>query len=137
VELEREIARTRRTSQPLVLAFVDVDGLKAVNDLHGHAAGDRMLLTVATMLRAHLRAHDLVIRYGGDEFLCVVAGLEMEEAAKRLALVNVGLAHDPQHGAVTVGLAELRAGESAEDLVARADARLYGMRLQQRPAPGS
>ena len=117
--------------------FVDVDGLKAVNDLQGHAAGDRMLRAVAATLQGHLRAHDVVIRYGGDEFLCVVAGLELDEAAERLALVNADLAHDPQHGAVTVGLAELRAGDSPQELVARADARLYRTRQNQRPPPGS
>jgi len=62
--LEREIARARRDEQPLVLAFVDVDGLKAINDARGHAGGDRMLLAVANAFRVRLRSHDLIIRYG-------------------------------------------------------------------------
>jgi diguanylate cyclase (GGDEF)-like protein len=135
LELKREIARARRTTRPLVLAFVDVDGLKAVNDSHGHAAGDRMLLAVADALQTHVRAHDLVIRYGGDEFLCVVSGLDLAEAGKRFALVNAGLADGPQHGTVTVGLAQLRADERPEDLVARADAELYRERQRQRRPP--
>ena len=133
VELEREIARARRTQHPLVLAFVDVDRLKAVNDSRGHAAGDRMLLEVATALRGKLRSYDLIIRYGGDEFLCAISDLNIVDATKRLGLVRAALAEAPEHGSVTVGLAELRPDDSTEDLVARADAALYRERRQQRP----
>jgi diguanylate cyclase (GGDEF)-like protein len=132
MELEREIARTRRTTQPLVLAFVDVDGLKAINDSKGHAAGDRMLLEVANMFRAQLRSHDLIIRYGGDEFVCAISGLNLADAATRLAGVHKALAEAPEHGSVTIGLAELREDESPADLVARADAALYRERQLMR-----
>jgi diguanylate cyclase (GGDEF)-like protein len=131
-ELSREIGRARRENQPLAVAFLDVDGLKAANDARGHAAGDRMLRAVADALRDNLRAHDLVVRYGGDEFVCAVAGLGGAEAAARLALVNRSLAALPEPASVTVGLAELQAGDTAEDLVARADDALYEQR--QRPA---
>ena len=127
-ELEREILRARRDRQPLVLAFVDVDGLKAANDSAGHAAGDRMLRAVADALRAKLRSHDLIIRYGGDEFVCAVSGFTMADAAARLRLVNVALAALPERASVTVGLAELAADETAADLIARADAALYAER---------
>ncbi len=132
VELEREIARARRAEQPLVLAFLDVDQLKAINDSRGHAAGDRMLLEVASNLAARLRSYDLIIRYGGDEFVCAVQGMDLAAAAQRLALVNAALAEAPEHGSVTAGLAELRPDDSPEDLVARADAALYRERHQQR-----
>ena len=65
VELEREIARSRRTREPLALAFVDVDRLKGINDARGHAASDRMLLEVATTLKARLRNYDLIFRLEG------------------------------------------------------------------------
>jgi diguanylate cyclase (GGDEF)-like protein len=94
-ELEREVARARRAEQPLLLAFVDVDNLKHVNDSRGHAAGDRMLLAVANTLRAKLRSHDLIIRYGGDEFVCAITGMNTAEANKRLEFVNAALAQDP------------------------------------------
>jgi diguanylate cyclase (GGDEF)-like protein len=71
-ELEREIARATRTRQPLVLAFVDVDHLKEINDVHGHAAGDQVLQAVAETLRTTLRGYDLIFRYGGDEFVCAL-----------------------------------------------------------------
>lgn len=125
VELGRDIARARRASQPLVLAFIDVDGLKTVNDSRGHAAGDRVLLEVSRTLEAHLRSYDLIIRYGGDEFVCALAGVTLAEATDRFTKVNTTLALGPEPAAVSVGLAELRAGDSVDDLVARADAALY------------
>ncbi|MDP9243704.1 MAG: GGDEF domain-containing protein [Chloroflexota bacterium] len=134
VELEREIARVRRTDEPLAVAFVDVDRLKAINDSRGHAAGDQVLLEVANIFRSKLRSHDLIIRYGGDEFVCAISGLNMAAATKRLALVIAALAEASEHGSVSVGLAELQPDDSAEDLVARADAALYRQRQQERRA---
>src|ERR1700728_1544427 len=76
-ELERELLRPGRTGQPYTLAFIDVDGLKAVNDLHGHSAGDELLVLVVDTIRNHVRQYDLLVRYGGDEFLCGLLGLRM------------------------------------------------------------
>lgn len=132
VELEREMARVRRAGEPLVLAFIDVNGLKAINDSRGHAAGDQLLLEVAGVIKARLRSHDLIIRYGGDEFVCAISGLNLGNAKKRLALVNDSLAETTEQGSVTVGLAELQPDDSPEELVARADAALYRQRLEQR-----
>lgn len=134
VELEREIARVRRTKEPLVLAFVDVDRLKIINDSLGHAAGDRALLGVANAFRAKLRPYDLIMRYGGDEFVCAISGLNMADAAARIALISTALARAPEHGSVTVGLAELLPDDSPADLVARADAALYRERQRVRGA---
>lgn len=128
MELDREISRARRTDEPLIVAFVDVDQLKVLNDSHGHAAGDRMLRDVASTLRAQLRSYDLIVRYGGDEFVCAISGLNRADATKRLALVNAALAVAVEPGSVTVGLAELQPGDSTADLVARADAALYRKR---------
>jgi diguanylate cyclase (GGDEF)-like protein len=124
VELERDIARAQRTSQSLILAFIDIDGLKMINDTLGHAAGDRTLVDVATALRQHVRSYDLIFRYGGDEFVCVLAGLTLPAAQQRLALVSHALTHDT----ITIGLAELHAADHAHDLIARADDHLYQQR---------
>lgn len=99
------MARARRLAQPLVLAFVDVDPLKAVDDTHGHAAGDRLLVAVAGALRSELRSHDLVIRWGGDEFICAALGMTVAQAAMRRAQVNPHLADSLEQGSVTIGLA--------------------------------
>ena len=72
-ELQREIDRVRRGSGRLVVAYVDVDGLKAVNDTTGHAAGDAILQYAVGVLHAHLRSYsELIVRLGGDEFLCAM-----------------------------------------------------------------
>jgi diguanylate cyclase (GGDEF)-like protein len=132
LQLDREIARAKREDKPLVLGFVDVDRLKATNDEHGHAAGDRMLVEVARTLVENLRSYDLIVRYGGDEFVCAISGLTMDEAAKRLSLVNTALAEGPVSGSVTIGLAEMQPDDVAEDLLERADKALYLERQKHR-----
>jgi diguanylate cyclase (GGDEF)-like protein len=134
VELGREIARARRTEGPLLVAFIDIDGLKAINDTHGHAAGDRMLRQVADAMKTTLRSYDLIIRYGGDEFVCVMPGQNMSEAHQRLTSVNTALADAPESGAITFGIAELQPDDTPEDLVARADAAFYRESTQDRRA---
>jgi len=129
LELEREMARSRRTQQPFVLAFLDVDQLKAVNDSQGHAAGDRVLVEVSETVKSQARPYDLIIRYGGDEFLCAFSGLQTTDVTSRLALVNASLAAAPGHASITAGIATLRRNDTADDLIARADAALYRSRL--------
>jgi diguanylate cyclase (GGDEF)-like protein len=129
VELGREVARAMRTKQPLVLAFVDVDELKATNDSLGHAAGDQRLRQTVALTRARLRSYDLIIRFGGDEFLCVLPEVTMKQASERFSLVNADLAAAQQRS-VTVGLAELQPDDAPEDLIARADETMYAERRQ-------
>ena len=127
--IEHEIARARRTGDPLTLAFVDVDKLKRVNDAHGHAVGDTLLRNVVEALRSGLRETDLIVRYGGDEFLCALAGATKKNAAKRLAVSEDVLAGFAT-GSLSVGLADLRAGDDTAALIARADRALYAGRGQ-------
>ncbi|MDQ3433370.1 MAG: GGDEF domain-containing protein, partial [Actinomycetota bacterium] len=124
VELEREIARAQRMKQSLTLGFVDIDHLKETNDSLGHAAGDQLLRGTAASIRAHLRSYDLIIRFGGDEFLCALFGVTMTEAANRFSLMNADLA-ETQQASFSVGLAELEADDALEVLIARADRALY------------
>jgi diguanylate cyclase (GGDEF)-like protein len=123
-DLEHEVDRARRTSAPLTVAYLDVVGLKAVNDTHGHAAGDALLQQVVHAVRAQLRSYDTIVRVGGDEFVCVLSGATPADAAQRFATVRAGLAAAPAPCEVKIGLAALRPGETGAELIGRADAEL-------------
>lgn len=135
MELEREILQATRTQHPFVLAFIDVDDLKSVNDSLGHVAGDLLLRRVVDAVRSHVRPYDLIVRYGGDEFLCGLPDLTRAEAAQRFAAVNEDLA-TPQAASITAGLADLTAHDRLEDLIKRADAAMYEER-ERRVAAGA
>jgi diguanylate cyclase (GGDEF)-like protein len=124
LDLAHEIDRARRTGSPLVVAYLDVVGLKAVNDTHGHAAGDAMLQRAAHAVQAHLRSYDLIIRIGGDEFLCVMSGATIKDARARFRLIQASLAADADVCEIKVGFAALSAADSLAELISRADAEL-------------
>ena len=128
--LEHEIARAHRTGESFVLAFVDVNNLKVRNDLHGHIAGDRLLRKIADTLRANVRSYDLVVRYGGDEFICGFPALDVNDGAERFARINEDLAASDE-ASVAFGLAELVRGDSLTELIAKADALMYANRYQR------
>jgi diguanylate cyclase (GGDEF)-like protein len=69
---ERELARARRASQPLSIVMLDVDGFRAINEKHGQKVGDEVLQRFAELLRSALRKEDMVVRYGGDEFVVLL-----------------------------------------------------------------
>ncbi len=127
LELEREVAKAQRTQVGFVLAFIDVDHLKHTNDSLGHDFGDQRLAQVAKSVRADLRAYDVLVRYGGDEFLCGIAGMSLDDAAARFERVNVDLTEHDQ-GSISVGLAQLEPGEGIVDLIVRADTAMYATR---------
>jgi diguanylate cyclase (GGDEF)-like protein len=102
-DLQREIDRAQRSDGRLVLAFVDVDGLKTINDTEGHAAGDQLLRDVALALRTGLRSYDLVVRYGGDEFVCALPGTDIEEARGRFDEVARSLLEQSPRASVEHG----------------------------------
>jgi diguanylate cyclase (GGDEF)-like protein len=127
-DLERELSRCRRTNIPLVIAYVDVVGLKRLNDREGHAAGDELLKRIVRQITDRLRPYDLIIRLGGDEFLCVMSDMTMPEARQRFGDVAATLAAAPDPGAVRTGFAAFTPLESAADLIARADSELVAGR---------
>jgi diguanylate cyclase (GGDEF)-like protein len=136
--VEREMSRARRQRSPLCAVFVDVDGLKATNDSQGHAAGDRLLKTVASSLRSGLRGQDLVFRYGGDEFVCVVADTGAQSAED--LFVRLKDSAKERGVGITVGIAELRQEDDIVSFLARADEDLYRRRANskngRRPTSG-
>jgi diguanylate cyclase (GGDEF)-like protein len=123
-ELDREVHRCRRTGSPLVVVYVDVIGLKARNDSQGHGAGDDLLRNVVAFMKAHQRSYDLVIRIGGDEFVCAMSNMTQLDARRRFGRVAAELAATPGGGAIRAGYAELTGHETATELVARADREL-------------
>lgn len=135
-DLEHEIDRCRRSGQTLVVAYIDVVGLKASNDAHGHSAGDALLQRVVNAVREHVRSYDLVIRLGGDEFLCVMSGIRLDEAQVRFDRVISDLAAGDDPAQITAGFAELEPDDAATDLIARADRDLIAQRQAAGPQDG-
>jgi len=132
--LQREIDRSRRfPGKGLVVIFIDVDGLKEVNDREGHAAGDSRLRATVAAMRDRLRSYDLIIRYGGDEFICVLTDSGAAQAEKTAATLREHV-HAGTGGTISVGIAELAAGDSVDALVERADAALYAGRRSRAAA---
>lgn len=122
--LDREIARARRTRQPLALVVIDVDGLKQVNDILGHASGDRLLTDLADAWVNALRREDLLARVGGDEFVLVLPDTDIDAA--RGVVDRMHDVKGPARGTRwSAGIAMLRDGENADDLIDRADRRMY------------
>jgi diguanylate cyclase (GGDEF)-like protein len=145
-EGEARLAERLKGEQPLSIILIDLDDFKQVNDNFGHASGDQVLRTVAHILTNELRSCDSVCRWGGDEFLVIVSGdrarAEQQAARFRLQLgircklVILREMHDVGISA-SLGVAQARAGERMEELVARADMDLYDQKRvrQQKKAP--
>ena len=121
--IDREVARARRHKSPLSLAFVDIDGLKAVNDRRGHAAGDRLIRGLAEALKQGLRDQDLLVRYGGDEFVCVLPDTPAEAGVAKLSEIRTAAAKARLR--FSVGLTALQRSDDVVSLLARADRELY------------
>jgi len=115
-----------------VMAMVDVDDFKMINDRHGHAVGDRVLVAVAETLVRSLRADDLVARLGGDEFVIMAACLTLPQAEGRFGAIGRAvqnacreLVTDGPTPSISMGIAECSAGDTLESLQRRADDALY------------
>lgn len=127
-----ELLHVATTKLPqLAVLYIDLDGFKKVNDLHGHATGDRYLVRIVDRLTRVVRETDTVARIGGDEFAVIAHGVGNRAKARSLAegvrsaVNHLALElHDPPLVSVSIGVA-LTPATSADDLLARADAALY------------
>lgn len=139
--LPSEVERAQRYGRPLAVVFADVDHFKQINDSLGHAAGDEVLCQVAQSCRAALRNEvDWLARFGGEEFLIVLPETGLEAAVAIAERLRQAIAATPvaAGGGETVpltasfGAAQYRLGESVQDLLARADERLYQAKTEGR-----
>jgi diguanylate cyclase (GGDEF)-like protein len=133
VTLEREINRAQHGKGHLVLAFIDVDGLKQVNDRHGHAAGDELLRDVVAAIQTHLRSYDPIVRVGGDEFVCALADSQPDEARRRFKEIQATIQQLQPAASISVGYAQLRPKDTLDELTKRGDAALYAAKLTKSP----
>jgi diguanylate cyclase (GGDEF)-like protein len=138
-ELDRVMKNAARHGTQSALLFVDLDGLKAINDAHGHHAGDAMLIHVARGLRGLVRATDVVARLGGDEFGLILEHLGEIQARAKAESIMTSLKAAPLHlGSKTIavtpswGVTMIREEESAEGALARADAEMYATKAHHR-----
>ncbi|MDI3339974.1 MAG: diguanylate cyclase [Sphaerobacter sp.] len=140
--LETELERAQCADEPLSVIMLDVDGLKATNDTHGHVAGDATLRAIASILQRESRTQDTVARCGGDEFAIILPGMDADEATRFADRLGRAIAEGTYeaHGrtlplpSVSLGVAAYPAdGDRAVTLVNVADQRMYQDK-SQRPA---
>jgi diguanylate cyclase (GGDEF)-like protein len=125
--LAEAITRWRGSGRPLVLALLDVDALRAVNDREGHAAGDGVLRDAVTAIVSTMRANDVTVRWSGDEFVCMLTDVTIEAASERITGIQRAFATMRPGSSISAGLAELSQRSERDDLehlIARADAAL-------------
>ena len=131
-ELDRQIASASRYDTPASLAYIDLDGLKVINDSHGHACGDAFLVHFSLILLSTLRTSDIVGRLGGDEFGAVLLHAEEVQAQATCARIAATIEElpfiwrdRPIPIRFTAGVAQIARGMDAEKALAKADAAMY------------
>ena len=131
-ELERLISRVDRYGVSAAMLFVDLDGLKMINDTFGHRAGDEALIRVANLLATGVRSSDVVARIGGDEFGILLEASDESDAhetATRLVdqICSCNFMHDgePLPLSVAIGVGMIDALDTAEEVMQRADEAMY------------
>ncbi len=138
-ELKRSLAYMQRYKGEAALLFIDLDRFKAVNDRHGHAAGDGLLKAVAAELASHVRASDVVARLGGDEFGVLLWNLaQAQAAAKARDLENLIAAVAVTHGearlsvGASAGWVPLSAAATPAQMIDAADKAMYARKKERR-----
>ena len=131
--LDRILVHPPRAGRRLAVLFLDMDDFKAVNDEYGHAAGDRVLVTCGRRIRSLLRADDLLARYGGDEFVALLTSIQDPSDARLVSEQVHSVVRAPipledgteVYVSMSIGVAMVDPGESAEDAIRRADRGMY------------
>ncbi len=144
--LEQEVNKAKRAKTPLTVCFIDLDGLKKVNDTYGHEAGDEMIITFAEILKKTIRSSEISFRYGGDEFVIVfLSSIAQAEKTMTRVIANVEKANqvflnnnkrwklDFSYG---LSFSGSLSGTTAEQLVAAADEQMYRSKNAKKESRG-
>jgi diguanylate cyclase (GGDEF)-like protein len=128
--MQEEINRSKRSHAPLTILMTDVDNFKAVNDTYGHLVGDKALQKISAVFVENLRSHDLVGRFGGDEFIIVLPDTSLEQSiivADKLReyIDELKVCEGGALCSLSIGIAQWKDEESFEELLKIADERLY------------
>jgi len=137
-ELTRSLAYVKRYATAAVLVFIDLDGFKAVNDRHGHAAGDALLKAVAVRLASNVRASDVVARFGGDEFAVLLWNADEAQAAIKArdlerVIEQINVAHGPALLSVgaSAGIVPLSGQTTPDAVMDAADKAMYARKKER------
>jgi diguanylate cyclase (GGDEF)-like protein len=138
-ELKRSLAYVKRYGPSAALLYLDLDGFKAINDRHGHAAGDAVLKAVAMVINRHVRASDVVARLGGDEFAVLLWNIGEADARKKALTIEAAVAQTTAtHAGTTLsigasaGAALLLPLDNPADVIERADRAMYERKALQK-----
>ncbi len=125
--LDIEIQRTLTDKSPLSVMILDIDEFKRINDGHGHLFGDRVIKETAETISAHIRSHDILGRYGGDEFVIVMPGCDRKTALHIAERVRAGIAKNGYMTTVSIGVATFAGSQiqKSSELLNEADMNLY------------
>jgi diguanylate cyclase (GGDEF)-like protein/PAS domain S-box-containing protein len=127
--MRRETARSQRYGSHTALAILDVDHFKRINDSHGHATGDEVLISVARTLNAAIRESDFAARWGGEEFLLLMPNTDLAGGTACCERIRANIASKVSCGGkpvtVSIGLVIHQSGEAIDATLARADTKLY------------
>jgi diguanylate cyclase (GGDEF)-like protein len=129
--LRREIARAERTGDPFTVLLLDLDHFKEINDEFGHSAGDRVLQEFAHRLSSAIRGSDIAVRFGGDEFLVILIECppdKIEIVLSRLRNFEIEMNNEKIPVSCSSGWTQVLPGDTAEDLIKRADVALYAQK---------
>ena len=135
-QLALECSRSKRFNEPLSLIILDVDDFKSINDQHGHASGDSVLVEVSKKLNSSVRDIDLVVRWGGDEFMVLLPNTSVQHAQllaeKIRTLIDESMDEIGVKVSVSLGVSEYNIDESASRFISRADRVLYVAKVEGR-----
>ena len=138
-KIHDEALRAQRTSSPLLLAILDIDHFKQVNDQYGHQQGDRALQMFTSVVQGNIRTNDTLARWGGEEFVILLTDTDvsvgevcLDRVLSKVAEMEISAGNDCLRLTVSIGVTPYRSGEAVEKILARADAALYAAKAQGR-----